>query len=600
MGLVVLNRLKACAAGLAAALLLVAGGAGAQTRYALDVTGARAEALSKVLREASTLKAGLDEGIEDPREVLALAQGEYLALLEALYSKGYYSAVIEVKLDGREAAQIGPFAVPAAIGQAQVRVRLGPRFLFGRARIAPVRAASDIPEGFRSGAPAEADVVRAAASSVVTGWREAGYAKATVGAQTVSAHHPSAALNVDIAVEQGPKVRFGAAHVRGQSAVRAARVRKIAGLPRGETYSPAAVDKAELRLRRTGTFRTAAIAQAERVNADGTLDFDITVTDRKPRRVGFGAELSSIDGAKLSGFWLHRNILGGAERLRIGGEVSQIGRKDDGINYALTARFEKPAAFGPDTLGFAEGELIYADEPSYVSKSARLMAGLSHEFDKGLVGELGLALEYSRVRYTGGEDRFVLFSMPLGLTRDRRDDTLDPKAGTYLKAGLEPFYEFDGGNAGAQLKLDARAYRAFGRGVLAGRFQLGSLVGAEAGEVPPDYLFLSGGSGSVRGQPYNSLGVDDGGTLIGGRSFAALSAELRVAVSERIGVVGFADAGYISPESGLGGAGEWHSGAGLGLRYATPIGPVRLDVAAPVSGTTGDGVQVYIGIGQSF
>ena len=148
--------------------------------------------------------------------------------------------------------------------------------------------------------------------------------------------------------------------------------------------------------------------------------------------------------------------------------------------------------------------------------------------------------------------------------------------------------------------MDARGYRRVGRSILAARLQLGTLVGPEADEIPPDYLFFSGGSGTVRGQPYKSLGVDDGGVTRGGRSFAALSAELRVPVTDQIGVVGFADAGFVSPESGFGGDGSWHSGAGLGLRYATPIGPIRLDLGAPLSGETGNGVQLYVGIGQSF
>ena len=114
------------------------------------------------------------------------------------------------------------------------------------------------------------------------------------------------------------------------------------------------------------------------------------VSDRKPRRVGFGAELSNRDGVTLSGFWLHRNILGGAEKLRVDGEIAQIGTDGDEIDYRFSTRFEKPAAFGPDTLAFAQVELSYEDEPSYLEKRARLSAGLTHEFSPELTGGLGL------------------------------------------------------------------------------------------------------------------------------------------------------------------------------------------------------------------
>ncbi|MBC7156121.1 MAG: BamA/TamA family outer membrane protein, partial [Rhodobacteraceae bacterium] len=125
--------------------------------------------------------------------------------------------------------------------------------------------------------------------------------------------------------------------------------------------------------------------------------------------------------------------------------------------------------------------------------------------------------------------------------------------------------------------------------------------GARLRETPRDMLFYSGGGGSVRGQPYQSLGVFvlRADQKSGGRSFFATSGEVRLDVTEAIGLVGFVDAGFVSPDEFLS-EGDWHSGAGLGLRYATPIGPIRLDVAAPVSGTTGEGVQIYVGIGQAF
>lgn len=67
-----------------------------------------------------------------------------------------------------------------------------------------------------------------------------------------------------------------------------------------------------------------------------------------------------------------------------------------------------------------------------------------------------------------------------------------------------------------------------------------------------------------------------------------------------MGAAVFYDAGYIGPVELWGAGGAWQTGAGVGVRYDTGFGPVRLDVAFPVTGTTGDGMQVYIGIGQAF
>jgi translocation and assembly module TamA len=109
----------------------------------------------------------------------------------------------------------------------------------------------------------------------------------------------------------------------------------------------------------------------------------------------------------------------------------------------------------------------------------------------------------------------------------------------------------------------------------------------------------------VRGQPYQSLGVPRtriaaDNTTIGANHFLGGSLEARVKASETIGAVGFIDVGRIDVDGFFTDIGDWHAGAGLGIRYATGVGPLRLDVAAPVSGDTGNGVQFYLGLGQAF
>ena len=141
--------------------------------------------------------------------------------------------------------------------------------------------------------------------------------------------------------------------------------------------------------------------------------------------------------------------------------------------------------------------------------------------------------------------------------------------------------------------------------VLAGRVQLGSVLGADITETPREYLFYSGGAGTVRGQPFQSLGVPNPDYLsrdatIGGRNFLGLSGEVRTRVTQSIGVVAFYDAGYVSADKFFDDSGDWQGGIGLGLRYNTGIGPIRLDVGAPLGGDTGNGVQLYVGIGQAF
>jgi translocation and assembly module TamA len=150
-----------------------------------------------------------------------------------------------------------------------------------------------------------------------------------------------------------------------------------------------------------------------------------------------------------------------------------------------------------------------------------------------------------------------------------------------------------------------RIYRSFGdddRFTLAARGQFGAVIGADAQDLPASYLFYSGGGGTVRGQPYQSLAVDlGGGNEIGGTTFVGAQLEARVGVTDTIGVVGFYDTGFVGADELSLDNGEWHSGAGLGIRYNTGIGPIRFDVATPTSGSSaGNRVEIYIGIGQAF
>jgi translocation and assembly module TamA len=144
--------------------------------------------------------------------------------------------------------------------------------------------------------------------------------------------------------------------------------------------------------------------------------------------------------------------------------------------------------------------------------------------------------------------------------------------------------------------------------VLAARARVGSYYGPDEEESPPDQLFFAGGSGSVRGYAYRSIGVEftkpNGNTgVVGGRSLIDGSIEGRYRATPRFGGVGFLDAGYVSPDSRLGGFddAELRLGAGVGLRYFTGLGPLRVDVATPINRRPEDSLAAfYVGIGQAF
>ena len=571
----------------------------------VDVAGDDAT-LRKELKAASLVQATLTEGRTNPRNVYAAALADYGRMVETLYANAYYSGVVRILIDGREAASIPLLSAPRRIGTVTIRVDPGPRFRFGQAQVAPLAPGTDLPAGFRSGEPAQSSVVKDAVETAVLGWRDVGHAKAAPDGQSLVADHVANSLYVRVKVAPGPRVRFGDLDLTTPSAVRAARIIEIAGKPNGKVFSPETLDRMAQRLRRTGAFTSVTFSEADALGPGDTMDIGLAVVDEKPRRLGFGAEISSLEGIELSGYWLHRNLFGGAERLRLDARVSQIGggAETGGIDYSFGARLERPATFSTETTVFALAGYEHLEEPDFTSDQISLGFGARQYFSDRRQIEAGVTYIYSETDDALGKRDFSLLTFPISGTWDRRDDLLDPTTGFYVNAQVTPFLGLDGSASGARTFFDARAYRGFGaeKGVvLAGRLQFGSVAGAELNEVPPGFLFYSGGGGTVRGQPYQSLDVDlGGGNRIGGRSFLGLSGEIRTSITDKLGAVAFVDAGYVGAESLYDGTGNWHSGGGLGVRYKTPVGPIRFDVAAPISGNTGAGVQFYIGIGQAF
>lgn len=585
--------------------VLMAQAAHALDRLTFETPGADKD-LHDVLAAASlTREAGSAETV-DVQNLFAAARADYARILGALYSEGYYSGTISIRIDGREASAIPPLDAPATIRAVDIRVTPGPRFSFAHAGIAPVAPETELPEGYAAGEPALSGTIVDAATAGVEGWRNQGHAKAEVSAQRITADHRASTLAADIALAPGPRVTFGTLHINGNERLRTRRLEKIAGFPTGEVFDPEKLDQVRARLRRTGIFSSVTLTEAETVSPGPSLDAELVVVEEKPRRIGFGAELSSLDGLALSGYWLHRNLMGGGERLRLDGEISGIGGSTGGADYTLGARIDRPATLSPDTSAFIETELSALDEVDYRSDNFSFGIGFTHIVNPRLTAEIGLKYTISKVRENGTRRTFEQLALPIALTWDNRDNPLDATEGYYGEAVATPFLGFGTTGSGGQIKGDFRAYRGFGesdRFVLAARAQVGAVFGADLMETPREYLFYSGGGGTVRGQPYQSLGVNvlRGGTQrSGGTRFLALSGEMRADVTDKIGLVAFYDAGYVGAVDFFDDSGDWHAGAGLGLRYNTGIGPIRLDVAGPIGGDTGEGVQIYIGIGQAF
>lgn len=562
------------------------------------------EDLSDSLRAASLTITAVDENELERRNLVAAAQADYQRLLAVLFEAGFFSPVITIQIDGVEAAALPSVGSGDPVGQINISVQSGPRFLFRDAQIAPVAPGTELPEGFRPGAVAGTAPIRQAARAGVEGWRAVGHAKADIAGQDIVADHPAQALDARLTLAPGPRLQYGTIIVEGAEDVRPSHVERIANLTPGDVFDPEEVQASARRLQRTGAFSSVSITESDTIGPANTLPMTVQVVERLPRRIGFGAEVSTDEGFSASAFWLHRNLTGYADSLRIEGEAGGVGGDSGGADFGLSFAYNRPSTFNAETDLFVNGGIQSLDEPNFRSDRIFIEGGgrriVSDEFQY----QYGLGYEFSEDSDAFGDRTFSTLSIPLSATYDRRNDLLNPSDGYFIEAGVRPFIGFEDAGSGVALDADLRGYQGFGkddRTVFAARLQLGSIVGPSLTEVPSNTLFFSGGGGSVRGQDFQSLGVElPSGDLVGGRSFVGLATEIRQQVTQSIGIVGFVDFGLVSPDSTFGDA-ETHSGGGFGVRYNTGIGPIRFDIGVPLTGPDDQsGVEIYIGIGQAF
>jgi translocation and assembly module TamA len=561
------------------------------------------KALRETLIDASLTIDAVEADTLDPQVLLSDARSDYARFIGVLYDRGYYAPVISIRLDGREAATIPPLDVPTQIDVIDIRIDIGPPYVFGDLSVAPLAPGTTLPRDFAPGKRARAPLIGDAGRTAIVGWRDLGYAKVDVTTQSIVADHAVRELDASLELATGPRVRFGQLNVSGNRDVRTERILAIAGLPTGEVFSPAAIADVNANLRRTGAFRAFVLDEGP-VNPDGTMDMNLVISEGLPRRYGFGAEYSTNDGLELTAFWLHRNLFGGAERLELNLDITGIAASDRDVGLNFGARLTRPATPRPDTDLFFFGGLSQLAEVDYDGPQFLVGAGFQRRYSDRLTAELGAGINLSRLDSAFGENDYTMFILPGRATYDGRNDSLNPTDGYYADARLMPFLGFSDTASGVQFIGDGRVYFGLGeedRTVLASRFQLSSLAGPSLSEAPPNYLFYSGGSGTVRGQPYQSLGINVPGGRTGGRSFLGASFEVRQQVTDTIQVVGFYDWGYVGADALPDGTGGSQSGAGIGVRYITPIGPLRIDIGTPLAGPpTSAKALLYVGIGQSF
>ena len=606
--------------------------------FTVQVTG-DASALKDSVKDASSLYSLRKDAPADGEALARRAQSDFAPVIDALWGAGYYNAAVTISIDGAALA-IGSSDIAAFSRAAEsyrnrapapviIKVNPGPLFKLRTVRVLDALGVefpeSELPQrivGLKPGDPAAASEIRAAETRIVDYFRKQGRPLAKIQSVAPVVDHALDIMDLTVTVAPGPIAPFGEATINGPQTFDPAIVRSFLYIHPGDPYSPAAIADARNSIREIPAVGGVRITEGTALDPYGRLPYRIDVEDRLPYAVGASMKYSTTNGPEGQVYWEDRNVFGGAERLRLQADVfyappwyisSQSLRhfSSDDIGGRVSASFLKPALGGTtnDLLIDALAEKVSTSGAGFVgyqAEDADVTASLRHRFNQNFWVQAGLEAQKGDATDALGTVNYTLVGVPVSANFDTTDSKLDPTRGVRLNASAVGLGTFLGSSLDlVQLKAGASAYYSIdadSRYVLAGRVAAGGMVGPQLDEIPANWRFYAGGGGSVRGYAYNELGPTVWwGAVVGGRSLFDASAEVRVKVTDTIGIVPFFDAGNAFASSTPDFRQPLQMAAGLGLRYYTSIGPIRLDVAAPINPRPGDKpVAVYVSIGQSF
>ncbi len=527
-----------------------------------------------------------------------------------LHSLGYYDGTAKTEVE--EPRNEGD---PAA---ATLILSPGPLYHIGRAALSysplpaplpsfPGITPESVPEklSLKEGEIAEADHVLAAVDDIPPALHRAGYPEADIASTRYTLNKNQKTLNADVVVDPGPAAVMGEARISGADSVEPAYLQKLVTWKDGEPWNDRRIQDYRRELQSLGLFRFVDVKAAPsslgvpEKNSD-VLKLPVLVKVRESsfRTVSAGARYATDTGIGVQGEWQHRNLFGAGEKLTLKAPFAQDKR-------GVQADFEKPAFGDRDQKLLAGSSYLREDTDAYETTALNAYAGVERKISPDWWGSVKAFGEEGTVT-RGVKDEYRYASLIFALRRDTRNDIMNPARGTYVQWEAAPTTGYYNGNfSGLSTKITASGYHApFGIDwlVLAVRTSLGSFMGADINNIPPSLRFYCGGGGSVRGYSYQAIGPKDKyGDPRGGSSFHEINLEARFRVTKDIGIVPFLDGGMVYEDEFPRLFQDFQWGAGIGLRYYTPIGPVRFDVAVPLEKKSGDkGYQLYISIGQTF
>jgi len=459
------------------------------------------------------------------------------------------------------------------------------------------------------GDPANSDKIVAGRLAVLTRLLETGFPFAQTGEPDLLIDHEARSGALTVPVTPGGQYRFGGIIANDQGLFGSRHLQRIARFEPGDIFQASEMDDLRRAILATGLVSTATltpVAATDPVgNEPGTVDVTVETVAAPLRTIAGEVGYGTGEGYRAEVSWEHRNFFPpeGLVRARaVGGTQEQL------INLV----YRRNNFMKRDRVLTAQVLASNINRDAFEARTFLVAASLERQtnliFQKKWTWSLGAELVLSderdsRARIVGGARRtFFIAALPTALTYDGTDSLLDPTKGFRLGGRVSPEYSLQSGSKGyVRIQIDGSYYQPISdKIVLAGRARLGSTLGADRFDIAPSRRFYAGGGGSVRGYGFQRIGPRDGNDdPIGGNGLAEFSLEARVRFGN-FGVVPFFDAGNVYAGSTPDFSGMRY-GAGIGVRYYSSFGPLRLDVGTPLNPQPGDSrIGIYISLGQAF
>ena len=467
--------------------------------------------------------------------------------------------------------------------------------------------------GLKAGDPLNLDRITAQVGKLGEALGRRGYPFADTGTPGLIVDHARFEGDVDLPVKTGGKYRYGAITTNFPRYMSPGHLGDMARFKPGQVYDRDKVDDFRRAILATGLVSSLTVVPREtappRDGEPGVVAMEVTMTKAPQRTIAGEVGYDTGEGFRVASSWEHRNLFPPEGALKF--------RNIIGTNEQLVGTtFRRSNFLGRDRQLSVD---IYADNANLTAYAARKVAfAATYErlttilFQKPWSWSMGLEAQASEERegvpsgVTKGRVLYVTAALPLRAAIDSTDDLLDPHRGHRASLRISPEVALarDKRETYARVQFDSSGYWAVGQSVLAGRVRLGSMPGTAVDNVAPSRRFYAGGGASIRGYGYNLVGPrNDLGEPKGGRSLYEFSLEARIPTGMFGGalqLVPFVDAGGVGTGT-VPRFDDFRIGAGMGLRYRTGFGPIRVDLATPINPRAGDSrVGVYVALGQAF